>query len=209
MTQMLKRFLILLAVGLSLSASGQGTIVYNNPADIPVFGGAIYVNYNFDVNGDGTTDFVLRARNAEFMVIPTAQNAVLGTLAPPPNLVGAVGAFGFGYAISLAPVAPRQWIQGAGDADLLGRYGPVFVYEWQRVTSDAYMGAQFYIGSEIHYGWVHLRVFRNGGYIKEWAYDTVAGQGILAGAVPEPSAWVFLLLGLGAFAFSRCRSRLT
>ena len=123
------------------------------------------------------------------MVIPAGQNAVLATPALPPNLGGAVGALGFGYAISLNPVAPRQWIQGAGDADLLGRYGPVFVYEWQRVTSDAYMGAQFYIGSEIHYGWVHLRVFSNGGYIKEWAYDTVAGQGILAGAVPEPSGW--------------------
>ena len=209
MTRTLKRFLVLLAVGLSLSSSGQGTIVYNNPADIPVFGGAIYVNYNFDVNGDGTTDFVLRAINAEFMVIPVGQNAVLGTLAPPPNLVGAVGAFGFGYAISLNPVAPRQWIQGAGDADLLGRYGPVFAYEWQGVKSDSYMGVQFYIGSEIHYGWVHLWVFRNGGYIKEWAYDTVAGQGILAGAVPEPSTWAFLLLGLGGVVFSRCRSCLT
>ena len=203
MTRTLKRFLVLLAVGLSLSSSGQGTIVYNNPADIPVFGSDPYF-YNLDLNGDGTTDFVLRASNAEFMVIPTAQNAVLGTLAPPPNLVGAVGAFGFGYAISLAPVAPRQWIQ-AGVAPVFGSYGPSFAYEWRGVKSDAYMGAQFYIGSEIHYGWVHLRVFRNGGYIKEWAYDTVAGQGILAGAVPEPSAWVFLLLGLGAFAFSRCR----
>ena len=200
----LKRFVILLAVGFSLTASGQGTIVYNNPADIPVFGSDPYF-YNLDLNGDGTTDFVLRASNAEFMVIPTAQNAVLGTPSLPPDLGGAVGAFGFGYAISLAPVAPRQWIQGAGDADLLGRYGPVFAYEWQGVKSDSYMGVQFYIGSEIHYGWVHLWVFRNGGYIKEWAYDTVAGQGILAGAVPEPSGWVFLLLGLGAFAFSRCR----
>ena len=204
MTQMLKRFLVLLAVGLSLSASGQGTIVYNNPADIPVFGGAIYVNYNFDVNGDGTTDFVLRAINAEFMVIPVGQNAVLGTPDPPPNLVGAVGALVPGYTISLNPVSPREWIR-SGVAPVAGAYGPVFGYEWQQVTSDAYMGAQFYIGPEIHYGWVHLRAFSNGGYIKEWAYDTVAGQGILAGAVPEPSAWVFLLLGLGAFAFSRCR----
>ena len=204
MTQMLKRFLVLLAVGLSLTASGQGTIVYNDPDDIPVFSLSSYT-YVFDFNGDTVIDFQFRARNGEFMVIPSGQNAVLATPALPPNLGGAVGALGFGYAISLNPVAPRQWIQGAGDADLLGRYGPVFAYEWRGVKSDAYMGVQFYIGSEIHYGWVHIWAFSNGGYIKEWAYDTVAGQGILAGAVPEPSAWVFLLLGLGAFAFSRCR----
>ena len=207
MTWALKRFLILLAVGFSLAASGQGTIVFNDPADIPVFGSDPYF-YNLDLNGDGGIDFRFRARSGEFMVIPVGQNAVLGTPDPPPNLVGAVGALLPGYTISLNPVSPREWIR-SGVAPVAGAYGPVFGYEWQRVTSDAYMGAQFYIGSEIHYGWVHLRVFSNGGYIKEWAYDIVAGQGILAGAVPEPSTWAFLLLGLGGFVFSRCRSRLT
>ena len=208
MTWALKRFLILLAVGLSLTASGQGTIAYYDPADIPVFSLSIY-NYNFDLNGDGVTDFVLRARDGEFMAIPAGQNAVLGTPAPPPNLVGAVGALGIGYAIGLNLISPRQWIQGAGDADLLGRYGPVFAYEWRGANTISYMGVQFSIGSEIHYGWVQIWAYPNGGWIREWAYDTVAGQGILAGAVPEPSAWVFLLLGLGGFVFSRCRGRLT
>ena len=50
-------------------------------------------------------------------------------------------------------------------------------------------------------------VFNNGGYIKEWAYDTVAGQSILAGAVPEPSAWALLVLGLGSLFFCSRRNR--
>ena len=108
MTRILKTFLILLAVGLSLTASGQGTIAYYDPADIPVFSLSIY-NYNFDLNEDGVTDFVLRARDGEFMAIPVGQNAVFGTLAPPPNLVGAIGALGVGYAITLNPLSPRQW----------------------------------------------------------------------------------------------------
>ena len=195
MTQMLKRFLVLLAVGVSLSASGQGTIVYNNPADIPVFGGAIYVNYNFDVNGDGTTDFVLRAINAEFMVIPTGQNAVLGTPSTPPDLGGAVGALATGYSIGPNLISPRQWIQSG--VSPIGTYGPVFNYEWRGANTISYMGVQFSIGSEIHYGWVQIWAYPNGGWIREWAYDTVPGQAILAGAVPEPSAWTFLVLGLG------------
>ena len=214
MTRMLQRVLFLLAVSMTLTASGQGTIVHYDPADIPVFGGGSYVYYNLDLNGDGTTDFQFRALGGEFMVIPSGQNAVAGIPDPPPNLVGHVSAVHFNESISLTPVLPREWIL-AGEAPLFGRYGPVFIScttqgcngYWQGVNRDAYLGTQFYIGSELHYGWVHLLVFNNGGYIKEWAYDTVAGQGILAGAVPEPSAWALLGLGIGCLFFCSHRNR--
>lgn len=203
MTQMLDRFLILLAASASLTASGQGTIVHNDPPDIPVFGGGTYVYYDLDLNADGVTDFQLRALSGEFMVIPVGQNAVLGTPAPPPNLVGTAAALQSGQPISLNPVSSMAWIL-RGVAPVTGPYGPIFVNcfsqgcsgDWQGVNSDAYLATQFYIGSETHYGWVHLRVFSNGGYIKEWAYDSVPGQSILAGAVPEPSAWVFGIISL-------------
>ena len=212
MTRMLQRVLFLLAVGLTLTASGQGTIVHYDPADIPVFGSDPYT-YNFDLNGDGVTDFQFQATGRGFSVIPLAQNAALAVPEPPGELGAKSSVVSAGEIIqSLAPI-PSAWVQGA--EGFFGRYGPTFidcttegcVGYWQGASRDAYLGTQFYIGSELHYGWVHLLVFNNGGYLKEWAYDTVAGQGILAGAVPEPSTWALLVLGLGSLFFCSRRNR--
>ena len=203
--------LSLLMAGVAFAARGQGTIVYRDPADIPVFGDApIY--YDFDLNADGVVDFQLRAVNGQFMAIPAGQNGVMALAETPPDLGGYVSALQAGDSISLSPIAPFQWMQGA-EALQFGRYGPIFIEcfntgcygYWQFHSGIAYMGVQFYIGSELHYGWVHLRVFSNGGYIQEWAYDTVAGQGILAGAVPEPSTWALLSLGLGVVLIRRSK----
>jgi hypothetical protein len=68
-----------------------------------------------------------------------------------------------------------------------------------------YVGVQFEIGGNTHYGWVEVEVpFRgvNGGTIRSFAYETQPGVPILAGAVPEPSALLLLTSGL---ALPLCR----
>lgn len=57
------------------------------------------------------------------------------------------------------------------------------------------MGVQFDIDGQTHYGWMHLRA--NGGFseVYGFAYNTVPGQPILAGQVPEPGTVALLLVG--------------
>ena len=74
---------------------------------------------------------------------------------------------------------------------------------------DGYLGIRFLIGSDLHYGWIHLNCVFSGPYqpaagrITEWAYNSVPGQSLAAGAVPEPGT--LALLGLGALCLWRFR----
>jgi len=80
---------------------------------------------------------------------------------------------------------------------------------WQDGTM-GYMGAQFEIDGELHYGWLRIEIpdplRGNGGIIHDLAYNTVSGQPILAGQVPEPSTWALILSG-GVFLWWRCRRK--
>jgi hypothetical protein len=56
------------------------------------------------------------------------------------------------------------------------------------VGTSGYIGVEFLIDGQVHYGWIHL-----GNYtwwqseIHGWAYESEPGKPILAGAIPEPS----------------------
>ena len=65
---------------------------------------------------------------------------------------------------------------------------------------DGYLGIRFYIGSDLHYGWIRLNL-NNGypaqaiGFITEWAYNSVPNAPLAAGVVPEPSTLALVALG--------------
>ena len=66
------------------------------------------------------------------------------------------------------------------------------------------MGVQFFAADGLHYGWIRVRGGEyNDGRILDYAYNTVPGQSISAGAVPEPST--LALLGVGSLALWRFR----
>ncbi len=109
------------------------------------------------------------------------------------------------YVFSLPPFVGR--ISGpilSSTVGAVGAYGPF-------AGLDGYLGIRFLIGSELHYGWIHLNCVFSGPYqpaagrITEWAYNTVPGQPITVGAVPEPSTWA--LVSLGALCLWRFRRR--
>ncbi len=68
--------------------------------------------------------------------------------------------------------------------------------------SQAYIGVRMTIDSAFHYGWIGVE--NHNGYIEvfAWGYETEAGVGIEAGAVPAPGA-----LGLLAFGAVGALSR--
>lgn len=87
----------------------------------------------------------------------------------------------------------------------------------------AYLGVEFLIGSDLHYGWVGLsactpELFNDchGGkkdagvatiQITGFAYENTVGAPIAAGAVPEPSQLPLLALGAAGVAALRARRK--
>jgi len=58
---------------------------------------------------------------------------------------------------------------------------------WQGV--EGYTGVEFYIGTELHYAWIRVGVpfiGANGGYVRDYAYETRPNTPIKAGAKPVP-----------------------
>lgn len=72
-----------------------------------------------------------------------------------------------------------------------------------------YMGLQFDADGETHFGWVHMTAYDEfpGMTIHSWAYETVSGQGIVAGAIPEPSSGILTVIGALSVWFLRKKNR--
>ena len=76
-------------------------------------------------------------------------------------------------------------------------------------VTDAFVGLSFPAGGNTYYGWVRVDVDNAAGsfVVKDWAYESNAGQGIVTGAgiVPEPGALGLLAAGATGLAAMRRR----
>ncbi|MCA6363389.1 MAG: T9SS type A sorting domain-containing protein [Bacteroidetes bacterium] len=181
----------LTAGSLTAAVAAQGQIIHTDPSpDIVIDSAATYA---LDINNDNTAEFSLYAFNyldsanslsgyALLDVEPPVVNAVLGNLFsntyPFPSALNAGD--------SIRPGA-TDWQDGSVNngyqylAVVLPQPGPMYG-NWPGI-SDKYIGVRFAAGSQTHYGWARLSVSADGGTItlKEYAYNTTAGQGIVAG----------------------------
>jgi len=160
-------------------------------------GSPSYAEWDLDLNGDGASDFLFSFATEAFLVSPHADNETVVTpgTAAPMSAVLPTGT-GIGRALSL----PLSW--NADDQELVHWFGllpddMVCDGPWAGVLNQ-YLGASFDIDGQIHYAWVEISVSAELPYaiLNSWAYETVPGQGIVAGAVPEPSSIMLFLLGL-------------
>jgi hypothetical protein len=184
-------------VALTGNADAQITYVDINPdqsynADSQV---------DIDLNSDGINDFSLfiEAGKAytggpvnDIRLSPGSNNMALGSVS---------GSFFYPFALDLNAqinAAQTVWNGTANGAMLTmawkytagGSYG-----NWL-TAADKYIGVRFMVGSNVYYGWIRLDVTCNASGItvvyKDYAYNTVAEQGILAGqtvvGINDPSA---------------------
>lgn len=166
-----------------------------------------------DFNGDGKGDVFMVGNGPAIDFFVADGNSALVLRPPPPNLGGLLVNLPTGFIISSQLDGDVYWYGGfpsPGVADILGLPLDINVVSFGSastlgsngyfVNASGYFGIEFQIGEDTHYGWVHITNetgLGHGGYIDAWAYESVAGQTIAAGAIPEPST--LLLCGIGFF----------
>lgn len=201
----------------ALSCHAQGTVVYRDLGSFWLLGNANVISqYNLDFNEDGQDDFIIEAGES-LEAIGLGENATYSIPQPPGELGADVVPLTFGTSIEPQLPNRRFWYQTeVRQSGPNTRYiGSVLHYVldlgagglWLDGTM-AYMGAEFDIDGRTHYGWLRIEIpdplRGNSGIIHDVAYNTVPGEMIFAGQVPEPSTWA-LLIGGGAILFWRYR----
>ncbi|MCU0433196.1 MAG: T9SS type A sorting domain-containing protein [Bacteroidia bacterium] len=191
LTQKLKAYSIT-AGSLTAAAAVHGQIVHTDlMPDVVLDSNALYA---LDLDGNSAVELDLYAifytdsasggtyAYAVVEVNAPNTNAVLGNLFmnayPVPTALNAGD--------SIRPSAP-DWQNATINngtqylAAVAPQPGPAFG-NWIGV-SDKYIGIRFAAGAQTHYGWARLSVSANGQQItiKEYAYNSVAGQGLTAG----------------------------
>ena len=217
-----KAWIVLSLVSLLVPVSplrGQGVAYYDYDPSSPT--GGIRVGENLprneldmDLNNDGTVDFRflgLSVFEAGFQLEPKNANRVLG-YPDSDNLLTGYRAKRLLAGADIANAAeglvawygyrpnPRLSVTGVYLLSCLdpGRCAGDFKPGLVSLT-EGYVGIQFFAADGLHHGWIRvLGGSGNDGTILDYAYNTVPGQTITAGAVPEPSTWALLFLGAGS-----------
>jgi hypothetical protein len=200
------------------SVKGQSTIVYVTPKPAPYYS-AFYpgtLDFNLDIDGDGTTDFILRSNDPGWSInntvlIPQGGNSVVSMNSYLANMNN-----GDVIGSSLNPV--YQWSNGQPPLSLL-----VLLLDPQPVEEGNFAYQQSgYIGFDVvkngmnYYGWMSVSSPGQGGLpgdaaiygdVVSWAYETRPNTPIAVGAVPEPSSVALIILGGAVVWFRRNRER--
>lgn len=202
-------------VALVESVRGQGTIVYVTPQPTPYYslGYPGTLNFNLDINGDGTTDFILRSNDPysgvnNAVLIPQGTNRVVSMNSYVANM-----ASGDVVGSSLNPV--YQWSNSKTPITTLAQIlGPTIIESGNFVgVPSGYMGFYFVDSGNDYYGWLSVTnpVSNDAGLyalVTHWAYESLANSPIAVGAVPEPSTVGLIVLG-GAVMWFRCNRERT
>jgi len=171
------------------TADAAGQIVYTDIADVTLTAAGEFEAIDFD--NDGTEDILIGLLN-----FTGGPGAVANGASDPANptsfngngIVG-VEAGGFYY--------PSNLTAGVTIDDsspiINSVRGDMYVYacypnsQWCGEVTDGFVGAEFDVAGETHYGWVRLDVLSNGGggvgtiIVKDFAYDATPNTAVVTG----------------------------
>ena len=212
---------------LALTQPGEAEIVYT-PANVDI--GPYSGTYALDLNGDGTTDFFIVDRCSG---CDGSSSIEIGSLLARPaqgNEIANSGApLRAGTIISNADFSSKgySWFMAGGVSQCTSHrcHNKGCGGSWKNKKSH-YLGLQFMISGQVHYGWARLSVSCVGPRITTeltgYAYETIPDKGIVAGkkkgkledenlngpdeptprSVPAPTAATLGMLAKGAQALS-------
>ena len=209
------------AVGAASLVSSNAAIVYVNANNQflvdPTPNDGLSAFFPFDLNSDGVNDLRLRTR--------TDATVTLAHVVAPTEAGSSVSVMGqiitYPYADRLAAgtlidgsAGFLVLTQAAGNVASMA-FGPGYVNSQWAIAgqNSGYLGVRFNAGGNQHFAWMRLTVEPNNSAtpraitVHEWAYESVPGVGIAAGAIPEPSGLGLLALGSAGLAARRRRVR--
>jgi len=183
------------AYSLAASAAGVGMLAVVQPAQAEiVFTPAHLVitthhKVALDLNHDGIADFTIS--NHAFCTADICGRTLLALPVGGNNKVAGIkGLINTLYAYALnrgSQVGPKLAFSGKLMAASGTEYGSAG--RWRNVT-DRYLGLEFFVGGQLHYGWARLSVTSGSGKITAllsgYAYETIPNKAITVGRKKGP-----------------------
>ncbi|MEO6347920.1 MAG: T9SS type A sorting domain-containing protein [Aquaticitalea sp.] len=160
-------------------ADASGQIIYTDIADVTLTPGGTEF-FNLDIDANGVDDYQVTNNSSGAFLLPI--NSV-GTAIGGPN--GFIGfAPSYAYPSNLAAnvaVDANNNIVSSGGTLVFGACD--YVSAWCGGVTDGYLGLVLDINGATHYGWARLDLAadRSTLVIKDYAYNSVAGESILTG----------------------------
>ncbi len=162
-----------LSLAIAGVADASGQIVYT---DInPDFVGGAGATLDIDFDGDGTTDVtILQSNNGNYELVQALPYSTNGVLAASNT--------GYFYASNLAYGAAIS--AGAGSFRSFGSLCAGVGYLGSQFcgTGEGYIGVEFDVSGNTHYGWVRVNVMDSSNFIvMDYAYESTPNMAIAAG----------------------------
>jgi len=186
---------------LAVSAAGVGMLAFAQPTEAKIVYTAANqqilpnTHYSLDLNNAGITDFTISNfyslthmgvnKIAELLVFPAKRNAVMSHGRTSSNYFAAALAAGVKIRANSNFKAVSMEMARSDYRQLSASFfGP-----WLNVTN-GYLGLKFAIAGKTHYGWARLTTscanFQCNALLTGYAYETIAGRAIIAGATSGP-----------------------
>lgn len=168
-----------------IGTQADAQIIYTdiNPDSTTNIGGNFY---NLDLDNGGIFDFSFNLNfgsassytSQQVAVTPAGSNGVAGDT---------VGAYVYPFALNSGDTIKSTLQFNFGSSQSMASYfGSGYSYGNFLGQTDKFIGLQFYIGAQLHYGWARFDVDATASQftIKDYAYNSVPNAYILAGEMP-------------------------
>jgi hypothetical protein len=145
-----------------------------------------FITYNLDLNNDGVSDVALQMRETAYLCypcrdgqrillseLPATGNGVLGN---PPAALKAGAMIGPNQVFYQGTGTMSAWYSASRCGCVEHHVGP-----WFEVANH-YLGVAFKIQGKTHYGWARMSTAFRSVMLTGYAYETIAGKTIAAGA---------------------------
>jgi hypothetical protein len=188
---------LLNSYALAASAAGVGALALVQPAQAKIVYTPVHesaVGVHLDLNNDGTADFRFCFSNNTFHCSTSARrrpgygDALVVKPLNASNAIRGEGRFALALAAGKEVKRAQQYFP-KNDYTMASTYcsGTCYYQGHWLNASGRYLGLKFVIKGQIHYGWARLTVHwrTQKAILTGYAYETIAGKGILAGKTKE------------------------